>query len=388
MVYFICRSEYESPHGRRIIEFPDAPNLVDWFKKQWITRKELTKINPKIPRFKFDPWDWQNEIQELRADAFGGSFYGFCDLFAPMFGRPAPRNLSDIEDFIDSFKGNYSEGSIEMIDGAIQASTNDDEIEIAWYLFDDTFVEQFPERTAFLLHKQLNVSELTNTKSWIPPVQTKVIADGDQATFCCFFSAQDGITIADIEGCYRVPTHLPELGSWLSKKIVKTKPEKYGTTEPDLPPDLILLRAFALLEDNHCFEGALRSFDSFNRKLSSWLPRVLSGYQYHTKDPLFLATDPSLITEQLQALSRETQKSGEKGTSDYWVSTNGETYFQFSAHFCQVVFSEISTAHNNPDEVIKYFKHWVFFDDLWASANQDLAESILKYGQGESILGS
>lgn len=389
MVYFVCRSEYESPHGRRIIEYPDAANLVDWFRAHWITREDLIAVEPGIASEpEFDPWDWQDQIYDLRVKAFGGGFYGLCEFLTPMLDRSPPESLADVEDFVASFGGNYSEGTITMIDGAIQAITDDDEIDIAWYLFDDRFVNQFPERVLFLLNRQLELPEQSDRESWIPSIATKTIADGDKATFCCFFSSQDGATITDIEGCYRVGTRLPDLGTWLRSQSINPSLNEYGGVRTEWPPDLILLRAFALLNNNHSFEGALRSFDALNRELSGWLPRIFSDYRYKAKDPLFLTTEPAIISEQIRALRNTTPQSGKRIAANYWVKSSGETYFQFAPHMCQVVFTKILTAHNNPSKAVKFMRHWIFFDDLWASAHRPLAESILRYGRGDNVLGA
>jgi hypothetical protein len=368
MVYFVCRSEYEAPHGRRIREFPDAANLTDWFRAHWVTRED--------------------HIYDLLAQAFGGGIYGLSELFTPMLDRSPPESLADVENFVASFKGSYSEGTIAMIDGAIRADTNDDEIEIAWYLFDDSFVSRFPERISFLLNRQLELPEESNSEGWIPSIATKTIADGDETTFCCFFSGQDGLTITDIEGCYRVAARLPDLGNWLCSQSINASPSKYGGVETGWPPDLILLRALALLSNDHSFEAALRSFDALNREFSGWLPRTFSDYEYKAKKPQFLTTEPTIIEEQLRALRKATLNSGKKVATSYWVSSFGETYFQFAPNMCQVVFSNILTARDDPSNASKFFRHWIFFDDLWASAHQPLAESILRYGRGYNVLGA
>ncbi len=191
MVYFVCRSEYEPPHGRRIIEYPDATDLADWFRAHWITREELIAIEPQIASEPdFDPWDWQDQIHDLREKAFGGGFYGLCELLVSMLDRSPPESLAEVESFVASFGGNYSEGTIALVDGAIQAHTDDDEIDIAWYLFDDRFVNQFPERASFLLHKQLDLPEESDSESWTPSIATKTIAAGDQATYAASFLAR------------------------------------------------------------------------------------------------------------------------------------------------------------------------------------------------------
>ncbi len=391
MVYFVCRSEYERPHGRRIVEYPNAVDLVDWFRKHWMTRDQLIAHEPRIAQAPgFDPWDCQDEIHALREEALGGGFYGLCELFTPMLDRAPPESLEDVADFVASFGGRYSEGRIEMIETSIQAHTNDDEIDVGWYLFDSDFSKRFPERTSFLLHKPFELPTEFDPSGWTPSVPTKLIGTETTTgvTYACLFSCEHGATITEIEGCYRIPTRLPNLGSWMAGQSIDAQLNKYGGVASDWPPDLILLRAFALLAKNHSFEEALGRFDALNQKLSGWLPRIFSDYPSETKDAWFETTEPVEILEEISRLQRATLASGEKATANYWVKSSGETRFQFSRHFCQAVFTEVLTAHND-SRVGKEFKsHWIFFDDLWASRNRPMAESILRYGRGENVLGA
>ena len=387
MVYFISRSEYERPHGRRIVEFPECENLLAWFQKHWVTKVHLTALEPPIHQgANFDPWDWQDQIQLILPELFSGNPSGLSAFLIAMIDRPRPESLSDVVDFIASFGGCYGEGSIEMVETAIQAHTDDDEIDICWYLFDSEFSKRFPERTAFLLHKQIELPQEFEPTGWFPPVKAKSLGTGNQATYCCFFSAQDGATIIDIQGCYQLPTRLPNLGRWLSEQTVETS--QMDSSNAEWPEDLILLRALTYLTKNGTFEETLRDFNTLNSELSGWLPRAFSDYRYKIKNSLLLADDSSRFLEDINRLRHATPKSGEQVPGRYWVSSSSESKYQFTPHLCQVVFTEVLVAHDDATKRTEFIKHWIFFDDLWASANRKLAASILRYGRGEDQLGA
>jgi len=388
MVYLIIRSQYQSPHGRQVVEFPDE-DLVAWFKGIWITRKELL-LHGCDDAFDaaFDPWECQEQIFEARAEEFGGGFYGLCDFLIPMLDRSPPQSMAEVAEFIASFGAEYSEGDIELVDSAIQAITNDDEIEIAWYLFDSAFAERFPARTAFLLPAEIELPEDSGETGCIPATPVNVIESADHATYCCFFSSQDGETISDMEGCYRLPVRLPQLSEWLATRTVGSRMTEHGGWTMDLPAPLILLRAFALATNNSSIEGPLQAFDEVNKQFRDWLPALLDRHRWKTKDPSFLVGDAAACKRDLQTLLQCSLKPGEKGRT-IWKVTKGRTRFQFSPHLIQAVFSRFLTADDEPTGPQQcFYTQWILFDDLWANANHALAESILRYDRGYDLLSS
>ncbi|MDZ4404018.1 hypothetical protein [Prosthecobacter sp.] len=388
MVYFICRSEYEQPHGRRIVEFPDVPDLLGWFQRYWISHEELTRSEPRIPKgSEFNPLDWQDQMWSLRENVFGGGIYGLSSFLIPMLQRPVPQSLGDVQNYVESFGGRYSEGTIEMLDTAIQAITDDDEIDIGWYLFDSDFARRHPERVSFLIYREFDLPVNYSAESWHPPVHVKPLGHGDEGTYCCFFSCQYGSTIREIEGCYRLPVRVPAFGSWLAEQSITARLNKYGGIDSDWPQDLILLRALALRSENPSLEESLRHFDALNQRLRAWLSRASSDYRSQTKNPQFLTGDKTICSKELEQLSASSPKSGEKVPQNYWIKTTGPSKFQFSPHLCQVVFTSVSTAYDDPTKKTCFASHWIFFDDLWAASNRDLAESILRYGRGDNVLG-
>ncbi|MES2469486.1 MAG: hypothetical protein V4675_19435 [Verrucomicrobiota bacterium] len=388
MVYLVLRSEYQEPHGRKILEFPDAPDLVAWLRTYWVTRQDLITINPAIAREQdFDPRDWQDEIHTLRKSILGGAPNGFTTFFVRMVDHPRPENMDDVRKFIASFDREYGEGSIEINGTAIQAHTNNDEIDLAWYLFDQAYADQNPGRTSFILHKPFELPATSGTNGWRPPVDVHTLGSGKGTTFCCFASSLDGATLQEIDGCYGLPGRLPDLGKWLAgqKPGLETND---GKAMEEWHENLILLRAFSLTteEQDHTFEGALRRFDETNRTIEGWLPAIFSNYRYEIKKPALLLAEKTACGRDLQEFLEADAKARENARRSYWEHSSGESLFQFTPHCCQVVFTKVSTARDS-GKSHKNIQHWIFFDDLWAEANKELSESILHYGRGENLLG-
>jgi hypothetical protein len=382
MVYFVCRSEYERPHGRRIVEFPEASTLLEWFQRYWLTSEELERFEPRIAQApEFDAWDWQDQIHALREDAFGGSFYALGSFLIPMLERQAPTSIAEVQEFIESFGGSYSEGTIEFQDGAIQAVTDDDEIDIAWYLFDSDFAEKHPERVSFLIRREFELPDQYDQHGWHPQVPCQQLGHGNGGTYCCFLSAQDGMTITEIDGCYRLPARLPEAGAWLANQCFAPGEEKMW------PDDLKLLRAFALKSGDSSLDHPIRLFDALENSLREWLPWVCASHRYKAKNPQFLLGSKEECTLDLESLSLSSIKSGQKQPGNYWIISKAPSLIQFSPHLCQIVFTSILNPHDAPEKKKYHIRHWIFFDALWAAANRDLAESILRYGRGYNVLG-
>ncbi|WP_411846856.1 hypothetical protein AAFN60_04915 [Roseibacillus persicicus] len=393
MVYFVCRSEYEKPHGKRIVEFPDCENLLAWFQKYWLTREELIAAEPKLAQADpEDDWEWCDEIVRQRAEVFGGNFYDFSRFLFAMLDRDRPKSLRDVEEFISSFEGQFSEGSIAMFESAIQVDTNDDEIDLAWYLFDDDFSNKYPERTSFLIHKPVELPSEVGSSNWAPPFPVQSIVPSedktDGATYCCFFSSSDGMTITDIDGCFRVPTRLPNLGPWLAEHAVQIGYNADEFIESAWSDNLILLRAFAIFAEEHSFDQALAKFDEVNSELAGWFPRTFQTIRERSKKPEALTTDTETVRTQLEKIRQIACKAGETNPHSFWTYSSGESIFQTTPHLKQVLFTEIASGRPPSPLKTETVKHWIFFDDLWASANPALAESILRYGRGDDVLSS
>ncbi len=390
MVHFILRSEDELPHGRRIVE--DRSNdLVEWFQRHWLTRDTLVSTNPDryIPE-NFDPLDWTDELCQLRSHVFGGSFYGLSEFFIKMLDRRCPVDLQEVRDFISSFDGRYSEGGISMVESAIQANTDDDEIDISWYLFDTDFDEAYPERTLFLRRSEVTLPTGTGDGVWTPVTQVKSISGVEMRnsiqSYFCFFSAQDGLTITEIEGCYALPTDMSNAAAWLASQgitaaVVESKYIKYISS--DWPDEFTLLRAFLLLSKSGTLDEALHLFLESDKKVLGWLPRVFSDYRTSINEPKFLTGDAATCRKDLERMLKDSDGDDRNESGGKWED---KSTFQSSPHMTQAVFAEAGFSIYNPEEPVGTARQWIFFDSYWASKHPELAEGILRYGRGEDLL--
>ncbi|NIL41334.1 hypothetical protein HCB17_09205 [Salinispora arenicola] len=133
-MYFVCRWREESPFGKRVVTVPDA-TVLQWFRRCWDRN---------------DPDEWINA--ELGGDAYG---------LSSVFERARERNLSRPET-VDELRtllhrhlwveGDDEGAFIRLSEHALRVRTDDDEVDLAYYLIDEDAVVASPDRLMYLLH--------------------------------------------------------------------------------------------------------------------------------------------------------------------------------------------------------------------------------------------
>jgi len=133
-VYFVYRSHYEGPSGKHVRRL-DGDSVLGCFQAVWERAKQAD-----------DPSEWvKSEI--------GTSIYGFASIFEAAREESLPPPTSDrkLQSYLEDHL--YVEGEIKYKPHALQVLTDDDEIELAYYVFDDYFLAEHPGRAAYLLHE-------------------------------------------------------------------------------------------------------------------------------------------------------------------------------------------------------------------------------------------
>lgn len=379
MVYLVSRSQYESPLGHTLCTFEDE-TLLDWYQRVWVTDDLCRKlvVEAGFP----DEVIEQSEVYEILSEC--GDHCGktlpsdnSAWFLANMYDFPPPQSYDDLQPFIDSFEGGFCEGEIHFLKGSVEVSSNDDEIEYTWHLFDSEFAKENPDRVDFLLHqtKELPITFQSNRNfnTRIPTLKVSDYQTNGPTTYACFLSAMDGETIGDIDGCFSFPVRLPDFTKWLKSQQVDPSGLEYGAEFP-WHECLLFLRAFSLSGANPALENVLQEFSQYDEKLYGWAPRVLSDYNCnHESDRVLVGEVNQEIVMELGHLLAVSKRmdSPDKHHSEY---TKFPAWIQSSEHMVQAIFED-GVERNNTN-----CQRWIFFDDLWAAANRNLAESILRYG--------
>lgn len=105
------------PRGRRFVRL-DAPSVLAWFQKSWSLLADGDAFR----------------------EALGGRVYGLDSLFEKVAedSVPAPTSCREMATLLERYV--YYERDIEVEDHFVHVETDDDEVDVEYFLFDDDFL--------------------------------------------------------------------------------------------------------------------------------------------------------------------------------------------------------------------------------------------------------
>ena len=381
-MYFVLRSNYEVPSGHRVVEFDDG-SVLGWIQKHWADAS-LRKMAKKGD---------DDAMHDRTRALVGEGVYGFSGIWRAMakWGKHPPKSYAELEKFFASV--DYPEGDLSAGEHVVQVTTDDDAIELAWYLFDEEFVRAHPERTAYLLHGEWRLPE-EHLEAGLE-LEVESVTEFDTGTraagvvYCVFLSACDGMTISELAGCFSFRgVRLPEFGEFLVSQEIPVVESRWDAThlESRWPDELILTRALLRIAPTPDLRELAASADSEPTRTRWSSPRELSDFNFGIKIPQFLGGDAEQCERDFAKLEAHDEGGGRKRRS-IWRQELQPLLIQSTPHFCQVRFNRRAHADGHPEiEPTDDLRAYLFFDDLWAAANPLLAESILHYGTGPDCL--
>ncbi|WP_104482065.1 hypothetical protein V5P93_001695 [Actinokineospora auranticolor] len=318
-MYFVYRSHYAGSLSKAVRRLPD-PTVLAWFRRGWAAE---------------DPEAWVEE--ELGTDV-----YGLTSIFdaAREAGLPLPETTDELRESLHEHL--YVEGDddyIRLDDHSLRVRTDDDEVELAYFFFDDNAVAAAPERLAYLLHESWPLPHgIAASQSFVPDVPVTVAtpaAKGKATTFAVFLTFLDGESLARQEPLAFPGVDLLGLARHLRDADVP---------DDTWPPELHVLRALIAPEDETIDPALERCnrWPGFNLNEEPWLAPV-----DHPK-ALELLDSPEFVD------GRDPAKS---------LLRVDPHLAQFAMH-CNESFG---------------YQQWFLFDSTWAAAHPALANSLLRY---------
>ncbi|GAA3456053.1 hypothetical protein [Dactylosporangium matsuzakiense] len=206
---FVYRSHYEGPWSKLVRSLPDR-SVLGFFRRGWDED---------------DPEAW------LRS-TLGADVYGLDTVFtrAREHGLPAPATIDELREHLRRHL--YVEGPsdeyIRLDEHSLRVRTDDDEVELAYFFFDDDALAAHPDRLAYVTH------------AGALPGDIIAEAAGDHTTFAVFLTYYDGASL-DCPPPFAFPgLTLPEL------------PAHLRATAPDAgtwPAELVVLRSLVGPDD-------------------------------------------------------------------------------------------------------------------------------------------
>ena len=338
-VYFVYRSHYEGPSGKHV-RVLDGDSVLGWFQSAWERAKAADDIG-----------EW------LKAE-LGCDVYGLASIFetARDESLPPPKTDRKLKSYLEEHL--YVEGEILFDPHAIQVFTDDDEIELAYFLFDDHYLRDNPGRAAYLLHEGRELPTTSGNNSYQPSISSKEIrptGHGSGATYLAFLAFSDSLNLTDLDvaGPCRIDgVRLPRLGDYL----VGSSPNETW------PLELKLLRSQLLPPDDGLALSA-----TFKRVARFPILRI-TGWMMHSG--IGLGTQDQARGEFGAILEKLADEGYTNDPSNSIISVGDHV-----AQLCLSIDSEGEMYHQ-----------WIIFDDLWAGQHPDLAEGILRYANRWDVL--
>ncbi|MRG93640.1 hypothetical protein [Polyangium spumosum] len=338
-IWFVYRSHYEGPLSRRVRRL-DAPSVLAWFSRMLADAKKAE-----------DP----GSVYEAE---LGGYVYGFGTVFdaAKERGLVAPKSTAELEKILRAHL--YVEGGPEntrIDEHSLRVLTDDDEVSLAYFFFDDEVARTQPERVSWLLHEEPKLPEGDADGPFTPPFEPPQMlprGEGEGATYACLLTFYDGDSIPG-QAVVIPGVRLPELASHLRTVVPAKKPASWSKEWLETwPVELRLLRAM--------IEPGQISIAPALTKCAAYPLRAVASETNHTL--LGVGAHQSAEGE-FYKVGTAFGRSGDPSKAIVQVGKH-------AALFCP----HTSSAFGH--------EQWILFDDRWAAAHPALAASILRYTNG------
>lgn len=385
-VYFVYRSHYDLPSGKHLRRFDDA-TVLDWFSDRW---DYLVHGDGKPD---------ESARARLR-DLLGCHVYGLGSLFeaAAEEDVPAPESDEQLDACLHTHL--YSEGPILYEPHCLTVQTDDDELEMAYYFFDDDYLRRHRARAAYLLHEDWRLPSGHAGGHFRPrrqPIDLSPAGTGEGATYLVFNAYYDSSNLSDLEGGHRIEgVRLPDLARYLAQNSPEDRHCPFELrllrSQLLLPlPDLAPTEAGLLdaLLDNPADEVTWAAYSDWlldhEGKLLGQvlLERALAESRHCPVARLCNSLDLSFFGfEDVASARRHLKELIANPKCDRSHHDPVKSLIHVEEHLAQLCLHADRWGQHD------LYHQWTFFDDLWASAHPDLADALLDYAATWDVLST
>jgi uncharacterized protein (TIGR02996 family) len=343
-VYFVYRSHYGNPGAFHVRRF-DAETVLDWFRSIW---KGIPNEQPT--------WEASSYAEKL----IGRSVYSFGSLFGSIHEHnwPPPKSMNELGRRLNNA---VYVGELQGLGHHIQILTDDDELEMAIYIFDDHYVKKHPDRCAFLMREDWVLPDGMASGAFKPPRGVPKLNAGQQGEGCTYlahFAAYDSGSLTDLG---------PDEGFCLTGCVP-------GVRVPDFPRFLV-----PLTTRDHEDVGS-----EIAQLLSGVTPAVKAA---KGQEKAFLKAVTANPNDQVcwgaytdWLLENDRPPLLERILKKYIPEAGCSTDSRRPKKDRIVVQSHVAQASKHVTRWGKddLYHHFALFDDLWANAYPHLAASLLR----------
>jgi len=329
----------EIPNNRVIKEF-EAESVLEIFQKYYnFLEKEYGKEEDLGNR---------NLTEEFwGADIYGGWEFSFEDESEKF---ELPKNIEELKEALIS---HWYSNEVFVDQHRIQLFTDDDEIDLAWYVFDEIYANQHPEQTLMYTtyNKELPVSVWDGASKFSPRAPlTEILpaSNGDGDTYMIIVAVYDGEVIGGLEsGAHFSGVRLPEFMSY-----IRQNGEKCETWDSDQ------IKYLAHVAKNFDHDEEILKFFS-DHPLSSLT-------QNESTETILKKTIEEIV--QFKNARHNSKKTNRILSEHIWE--------------LQMNCGEFPLNNGNCTD---YYDYCIIFDDIWASCYPLLAENILRFGSSDGL---
>ncbi|MBX2804130.1 MAG: hypothetical protein KTR31_41095 [Myxococcales bacterium] len=380
-VTFVLRSHYLGPTDKHVVRFEDD-TVLDWFVRHWAVLAG----------------DDHAAFESARA-VLGTQVYGFASLGRRIgeLGLAPPDSVDALRELLEAHL--YYEGALSVGPHTVQVLTDDDELQLAYYFFDDHFLQgPHGHRAAYLLHPdwRLPTGGGGGDEPFVPEVEGQRLdaGSGPGTTWACLVAYADSESIDGSQPFVIEGVRLPELPAWLARQ----QPAAGWAFRLELR----LLRSQLLRSVPAAAEVEQRFWDQLDADpdaLDTW--SVFSDWlQQQARPPAhvevlrhaMLACAPfslmrhggadwsgRMIGTRQQAHRDALALLDEQGGPD--ADSVRRAMVAVSPHLAQACFFVAEWSADSPQ-----FHQWIFFDDVWAQAHPEMANALLRWTAGWDLL--
>lgn len=228
---------YRTPYQRQFKYYRkfEETTILEWFHSFWSLK------NYGIDSFhqKIDEW--------LGIDVYGLNRYSLSDAIIEE-DLPEPQNFDELVNYLQEYA--YVRKITISGTNLLQVLTDDDELDLAYYIFDDVFLQQYPEKTAYITQEYLPQEVKVIQPNFYEESYTKTILTKHNeelnAVYFAFFSAWGNNNLYNLprtqNGIIKIEgISLTNLTSFLATWQPKNSFDYY-------PPELLFLRSQVMKE--------------------------------------------------------------------------------------------------------------------------------------------
>jgi uncharacterized protein (TIGR02996 family) len=350
-VYFVYRCTYDAPTEKHIRRF-EYNSVLDWAKAVF---RQLG----------------EDEAYNYARELLGGlNVYSFGSMFMIHKDSPPSECPQTMEEVGDWFTSMYDQGQANG-PHHIQILTDDDELEMAVYVFDDYYRKANPGKADFLLHEGWELPDGDADGAFIPPAEARLEdhgspAPGDPVTYAAFLAHYDSGNLIDLSGGFRI-------GGGRVADLARTVLTKWANIEMYGELGMVQETLGELLASPSGEDaGFLAAIRDQPDELTNW--GVYSDWLQEHEQPV---AGLKLLHD---VLKRVNPRDGSIRPS----RDPSKDMIRVTPHMVQAVYH--TARWKTPRRETDLYHQWIFFDDRWAAAHPTLAAGILTFASRWDVL--